>query len=267
MRHICNITKSTIYSLITFVILCANYSCNSKQTKIETFSYLQERDSIKDIIQNKRDSIRQIEGDRVIGNIYWNMSYKDFLVSFKYFSKNHKDIASFKVRHSCHPADIIHIEETPLKEIPISINTATFYRDSLILLSLWHNEPIKNFKKEPYLLEKILSDVINLYSDKYGSPDFCRKDIKWSLLDRYIDLRGTKVHHIAEWDIPYKCIDLFVITENGFNACPVLHFYYKSKIDSINKVINKRIISIETKKRYKEMIQDSINKDRAKSII
>ena len=268
MIHIYNIEKSIIYSCI-FVVLCIIVSsCNSKQSGIEKDSYLHEIDSIKEIIQNKRDSIRIIEGDRAIGDIYWNMPYKDFVLAFEDLCKNHKNIGSFEIEYNYSPRDIIHIEETPIEKIPISIwNKAVFYKDSLVLLSLWHNEPINNFRKQSYQLEKILNDIVELYSWKYGEPDFYEKDVKWEFLDRYINLDGTKAHHIAEWGMSYKFINLFVVTGNGFSACPVLQFYYKSKIDSINKVIDERIICIENQKRNKEMIQDSINKDNAKSII
>lgn len=263
--------------VIFFTLITITISCKSKNSKIETYSYSHERDSIKIAINAKRDSIKEIEGLKVIGGLYWGMSYNDFIPAFDSLSQNHKDIGTFKIKSHYHSNSIIFIEENSLKEIPISVgNTAVFYRDSLVFLSLSHEESIINFRKESYPLEKILKDIIDLYSEKYGEPDFLERNIRWSLLDRCINLRGTKILSIASWDISYKCIRLYVVTENGFTACPILQFFYKSKIDSINNLINKRINDMEMKDRHQKMIQDSINQkmiqdsiniEKAKSII
>lgn len=237
------------------------------------------QDSIRqDSIKCAHDSILQLEGNKVIGDIYYGMNKKDFSKAMKKLAESLKGpkgqakIGDFAFKYYDSKEDKQDWDISTKYE-----QYSTYYTGIFIMDSLFH-VAIKGERHDIYrhyngeyidsndFINSAIASLVKFCTKRYGEP----QEKRLSYSEEWRTKKIGYIYSIAKWNIGYKQIEIYVrvtfdSSGNGF-AQVVLAFTNKNMVSEINDRADTHIKMQETIKRDREEKERIENEKKLESL-
>lgn len=254
-----------VISLIAWWIFILHTSTKNKILRKEREEALViKQDSIRqDSIKCAHDSILLLEGNKVVGDIYYGMNKKDFSKAMKKLVESLKDskgqakIGDFAFEYNDYKSDKQDWDISTKYEQYSTYCTGIFQMDSLFHVAIqgerhyiyWHFNG--EYIDSNDFINSAIASLAKFCTKRYGEPQ--QKRLSYS--EEWRTKKIGHIYSIAKWDIGYKQIEIYVrviidSVGNGY-AQVVLAFTNKNMVSEINDRADS----------YKK-IQETIKRDR-----
>lgn len=272
-----------VIAIFTYCIFAMHIGKENKimQEKAENALIIKQDSIRQDSIKCAHDSILLLEGNKVIGDIYYGMNKKNFSKAMKKLVESLKNsegqakIGDFAFVYKDYKSDKKDWDISTRYEQYSTHCTGIFKMDSLFHVTIQGEEyPIYRHYDGEYidsndLINSAISSLVKFLTQKYGKPQ--QKQSPYA--EEWRTKKTGYVYSIAKWDIGYKQIEIYVRVVNprisSFDidyAQVVLAFTNKNMVSEINDRADTQKKMQETIKRDREEKERIENKKKLESL-